>query len=536
MIIVVSHQESFDCSNLGENMVTLTVTDTAGLTNTCMAIVTVVDVTAPEAICQNITVELDDDGLAVITAADINNGSNDNCSITSMSVSQESFDCSNLGENMVTLTVTDAAGLTDTCMAIVTVVDVTAPEAICQNITVELDDDGLAVITAADINNGSNDNCSIASMSVSQESFDCSNLGENMVTLTVTDTAGLTNTCMAIVTVVDVTAPEAICQNITVELDDDGLAVITAADINNGSNDNCSIASMSVSQESFDCSNLGENMVTLTVTDAAGLTDTCMAIVTVVDVTAPEAICQNITIELDDDGLAVITADDVNNGSNDNCSIASMSVSQESFDCSNLGENMVTLTVTDAAGLTNTCMAIVTVEDPIVPVIDCPEDQIVGVDEAGSGFYTLPDYIALGEVTTDDNCPDSVTVTQTPVSGTELPDGIHTITLTATDAQGNEVECSFELTVDETLGVTDTELQRIHLYPNPTSGMVNIISPSLAIDQITIFDIHGRTVKQFSSHGIQDRYQFDLSALTSAIYFVQISTPKGVLIRRISKK
>ena len=197
------------------------------------------------------------------------------------------------------------------------------PTAVCTDIIVELGAMGTVNITADQLDGGSFDDEGPVTLEINTTTFTCEDTGSNTVILTVTDNTGNIDTCMATVTVVDVTAPEAICQNITVELDDDGLAVITAADINNGSNDNCSIASMSVSQESFDCSNLGENMVTLTVTDAAGLTDTCMATVTVVDVTAPEAICQNITIELDDDGLAVITATDINNGSNDNCSIAS---------------------------------------------------------------------------------------------------------------------------------------------------------------------------------------------------------------------
>jgi hypothetical protein len=48
------------------------------------------------------------------------------------------------------------------------------------------------------------------------------------------------------VTVEDTIPPVAICQDITVQLDATGNASITGADIDNGSNDNCGIASLSV--------------------------------------------------------------------------------------------------------------------------------------------------------------------------------------------------------------------------------------------------------------------------------------------------
>ncbi len=67
------------------------------------------------------------------------------------------------------------------------------------------------------------------------------------------------------------------------------------------------------------------------------------------DLTPPTAICQNIDLYLDGAGSASITASDIDNGSSDNCSGVSLVASQTSFDCSNLGSNTVTLTVSDSA-------------------------------------------------------------------------------------------------------------------------------------------------------------------------------------------
>ena len=70
-------------------------------------------------------------------------------------------------------------------------------------------------------------------------------------------------------------------------------------------------------------------------------------------------------------GMATITGADVDGGSTDACGVASLSVSPDTFDCSNVGDNVVTLTVTDVNGNTSTCTAIVTVEDNIAPDLVC---------------------------------------------------------------------------------------------------------------------------------------------------------------------
>ncbi|HSL86084.1 MAG TPA: PKD-like domain-containing protein, partial [Bacteroidales bacterium] len=108
----------------------------------------------------------------------------------------------NLGETVVTYTVTDALGLSASCSFTVTVSDDTPPVALCRDITVVLDiNTGTATITPADINNNSFDNCGIASITIDRTDFDCTDLGPNNVTLTVIDNSGNVGSCTAIVTV-----------------------------------------------------------------------------------------------------------------------------------------------------------------------------------------------------------------------------------------------------------------------------------------------------------------------------------------------
>ena len=340
--------------------VTLTAADPSGNTATQSFTVTATDQTPPVVLTKNITVYLDASGNATITPASVDNGSKDNVGITAYNLSPSTFDCTNVGANTVHLTLSDAAGNQATGSATVTVQDTTKPTAIAQNITVQLDATGHATITPSQINNGSTDNCAIATYALDKTTFDCSNVGANPVILTVTDTHGNFSTASAVVTVQDNVPPVVVTQNITVQLDATGNATITAAQINNGSTDNCAIATYALDKTTFDCSNVGANNVILTVTDVHGNASTGTAVVTVQDNIPPVVITQNITVYLSG-GNATITPAQIDNGSNDACGIKSMSLDKTSFDCSTQGAITVTLTVTDNHGNVSTGTAVVTV-------------------------------------------------------------------------------------------------------------------------------------------------------------------------------
>ncbi|MCT8340831.1 HYR domain-containing protein [Flavobacteriaceae bacterium TK19130] len=116
----------------------------------------------------------------------------------------------------------------------------------------------------------------------------------------------------------------------------------------------------------------GDTLIEYQVTDSDGNTASCTFTVTVMDTELPVAVCQDLTVEVDPmTGSVSITADDIDNGSTDNCGVASLSLDQSTFGCADTGENTVTLTVTDTSGNVSTCEATVTVEDNTAPVITC---------------------------------------------------------------------------------------------------------------------------------------------------------------------
>lgn len=248
--------------------------------------------------------------------------------------------------------VTDAAGNAgiSTSTSNTYIVDTKAPVVSTKNIAVQLDSSGSIEITADMVDDGSSDGFDIASMTLSQTNFDCSHLGANTLTLTVTDEHGNSDSAEAIVTVEDTTPPVVVTRNITIQLDDTGNASITVAGIDNGSADACGIASMTLSQYDFDCSHVGDNTVTLTVTDVNGNIDTATAIVTVEDVLGPIVRAKNIIIQLDATGNASITEADLDDGSSNSCNTPSLRLSKSTFNRSDLGLNEVTLFGSDTFG------------------------------------------------------------------------------------------------------------------------------------------------------------------------------------------
>lgn len=188
---------------------------------------------------------------------------------------------------------------------------------------------------------------------------------------------------------------------------------------------------------------IGEHSLTLTDANGCGLSLTTTILGT--DAVGPTVVVQDLTVSLDENGTAGITPEMLDAGSFDNCGIASWSVAPNSFDCSQLGEQVVALTVTDANGNSNQALAIVTVVDAVAPVLTCPENVALSRCDPALTF-ALPDVA--------DNCPvDAAQILQTEgfTSGTDFPLGETIQSFSYTDASGNSGTCSFTVTVSNAL-------------------------------------------------------------------------------------
>lgn len=266
-----------------------------------------------------------------------------------------------VGMTEVTAYATNSCG-TVSCTFDVIVADRQPPTPRCKNATLYLDANGEVKVTPDNIDNGSFDNCGEFSRYVQPYKFDCDDIGSNIVRLFTYDgNSHFETSCEAKITIKDTINPVVKCKTATAYLDENGNATITPADVDDGSGDNCDY-SLDVSPSTFNCNDLGDNSVTLTITDDADNKKQCVTTVTVVDNIPPTAACKNISIYLDMNGYASITPDDIDNGSSDNCGITSKNASKTEFGCDDEGANDVILTVTDASSNSDNCTAVVTVK------------------------------------------------------------------------------------------------------------------------------------------------------------------------------
>jgi autotransporter-associated beta strand protein len=288
-----------------------------------------------------------------------------------------------VGTTTVNALATDQVGDTAACTFTVTVNDTQAPKVVTQSATKTLDANGNVTLSAGDINNNSYDNCSgILSLLISKSSsgpwsptlsYGCSDVGPQTVYLQATDVAGNSAVGSAQVTIQDITAPTALAKSIDVNLSagNPGTVTVQAADIDNGSSDNCHIAQYLISKDgganyaasvTFDCgaATAGAQPVTLKVVDGSGNSSTATATVTVQDKTAPSIVNCPANIYVTDptgNGQSVTWTAPT---ATDNCS-ANLTSNHQSGEMFPDGTTTVTYTATDPSNNKSTASFTVTV-------------------------------------------------------------------------------------------------------------------------------------------------------------------------------
>jgi hypothetical protein len=93
----------------------------------------------------------------------------------------------------------------------------------------------------------------------------------------------------------------------------DGQLVLLPAMIDNGSYDECKIVDYTLSRTLFDCSNIGVNSVTLTVSDPSGNKKTCNASVTLLGNFPPVAANDSLRLLFDTSGATSVLNNDKDN-------------------------------------------------------------------------------------------------------------------------------------------------------------------------------------------------------------------------------
>lgn len=523
--------------NFGTSLVTWTLTDTYGNTSTCSFNVLVEDLQAPVVLnC----------GLVSDTTVKTNSGecryfvignswdpeAVDLCTNTSLTYVLSGATTGsgnttlsgvylNTGTTDVLWVISDVDGNTVTCSYAITVEDNELPEISCtgsQSVYVDIAQCNYTKIgTSWDPT--VSDNCGIqtvlADLSGATTESQLATLsgvdfqtGITTVLWTVTDVNGNTVTCSFTVEVTDNNVPSILmcgAGNQTVETDANECTYThsgTAWDAS--ASDNCGNTSVaytlsgvttgegtSLSGISF---NVGTTQVLWTVTDTRGNTATCIAIIFVQDVQDPVVLnCPNqanLNFETDQGTCTYTASDDALDPSySDNCTIFSAGCTLIGATTGNYatlngvtfntGVTYVNWTFSDLSGNTATCSYSVTVTDQELPeFLTCPGNITFNTlpGECGRTIqWTVPEV--------EDNCQYTLSTNIEP--GTYFSTGSTQVIYTATDASGNQSNCSFTVTV------TDVEPPAFSCLPDISSCNPNITYPTpQATDNCGIANIY----------------------------------------------
>uniref|UniRef100_UPI003D34184D FG-GAP-like repeat-containing protein n=1 Tax=Polaribacter marinivivus TaxID=1524260 RepID=UPI003D34184D len=130
------------------------------------------------------------------------------------------------------------------------------------------------------------------------------------------------------------------------------------------------------------------------------------------DDTPPNALTKDIIVGLGTDGTVTITPDMVDNGSSDACGLDSLVLDKTQFSCNDVGDNTVTLTVTDRAGNVSTATSTVTIKQAAIITQGqstvCAGETVQLTANEGDSYQWFKNQIAIDGATTQ-----SYTVTTT---------------------------------------------------------------------------------------------------------------------------
>ncbi len=401
----------FDCNDAGDTvMIQFRVWDAGGLYNTCMVQVFVNDKVNPTVSCPTpVTIHCADNQSN--TALTGTATGTDNCGAVNITYTDASnLSACNEGTVVRTWRATDAAGNSVTCLQTIVKQDQT-PLVFTFPADTTLYTCG-AVTTTAALGSPivSGQDCENINISHTDQLFNiaapaCYKIFRTWTVVEWCDfnpdnpTAGGYWTHLQVINVMDTVAPVISCPANNV-FSITGTSCETIVTLNAATALDCN-TNVQITNNSIYATSGGANasgtypkgtyQVTFTASDGCGNTASCVTHFNVVDARAPQAICNNgLSISLDASGSVQVTSGMVAAPStSDNCTPfqqLSLVVEPSQFTCSDMGTNMVQLTVTDQSGNSNFCTTNIVIQDNL-------------------NFCSGATGTAAGIITTEDNTP-----------------------------------------------------------------------------------------------------------------------------------
>ncbi len=414
-----------------------------------------------------------------------------------------------LGNGQVVITFIGAGCTASIRVPVTVTVDNVAPVAVCQPVTINLDPNGNGSTTAAAVDNGSTDNCAVASVSLSQTSFSCSDAGLNSLTLTVTDNNGNTGTCSAAATVVapallsSATTDTTSCGfNVSCPNGSDGIAQASATGGCPGYTYLWSNGATTAI-----ATNLGQGTYTVTITDAAGGT-----VVNTVVLVAPPAMQTTALLEESCVGDATGGIDLTTTGGNTCAGGYSYlwSNGATTSAIANLAPGPISVTITDGLG----CTLVQTITVPAYPS-PMPTFTQAGNQLTASQSWTTYQWLMNGSAIPGANA-NTYTLTQTAA-----------YSLQVTDTNG----CSGISGISSIVGVAPTvgDWTDLSIYPNPARNEFRLktMSPIGYAVTVNIHDLYGKHVFMQALPELGNEVAFDIKSFAAGTYLIEVTSEAG---------
>jgi hypothetical protein len=284
-------------------------------------------------------------------------------------------------------------------------------------------------------------------------------LGETTIIYTATDECNNVSTDVTVVTVLDTTAPVINCpMDIVIGNDPDSCGALVNIAIP-FTDDNCSIDSVvntyTGTADATAYYPVGTTNIIYTVYDGSGNSASCSFSVTVEDEQAPDLTCQTDTVELFLDSICNAMIPDLTStvSVTENCP-ASITITQDILPGQTfmmVQDTVVEIIATDIAGNSDTCYIPVSFIDTLPPNIICPDNDTVFVGSQCE--HILQDY--RGQAMVMSNCTDTmnVVIQQNPAPGDTVygSGNLISVELTAFDASGNMMSCTFTVLLQDSI-------------------------------------------------------------------------------------
>ncbi|MCK4676799.1 MAG: HYR domain-containing protein [Bacteroidales bacterium] len=368
-------------------------------------------------------------------------------------------------------------------------------------------------------------------------------VGVTQISWTVTDTCG-TASCSMTVCVIDNQPPIIICPGYILEFAGPdscwAFVVVPQPEVF----DNCAVDSIwndyTLTGDASDSYSVGVTEIWWYAIGIYGNKDSCMTAVVVIDTIPPMIICPEDIVGLAGSdscwAFVVVLQPEVF----DNCAVDSIwndyTLTGDASGSYYVGLTEVWWYGLDIFGNTDSCMAIICVEDTVPPEITCPGDIVQLADpDSSSAFVVVPEPGVF------DNCwADSIwnNYTGTGNASEYYPIGETLITWYALDVFGNLNSCDMTIQVTDNYAIDEKEIVSFVIYPNPTDGTFTIsytIPENEAVD-LKIIDLTGQVVylnKNLNALFGQEN-QIDITGLRKGIYIVRLETVSGVVTKKVT--